>query len=513
MTTEKKIDAPSEDVKSNDDVLHLEDAPVKQGQEGEIIELTLEEKARVKVIIRKIDLRMLGILVMYIMNQLDRSNMPAARLKGFQRDLKMTDSEYSAVISILYVGYIFAQIPSNLLLNWCGRPSLYLPFWMAAWGAISALTGITHNFVGAFLCRMFLGFVESPLFPGALFVLSKWYTREEMAKRVTMLWMANFISNSLNGLISAGIMAGTQGLRGHPGWRWLFWIDGAMTVFLAICMAFIIPDFPHNDKWLKASDRALAQKRLALETGEVDEDANMPLLTTLRLVVTDVKIWLFVLSVFGQLVAQSFQQFFPTIVATLGYGSTDSLLLTCPPWVFAGIVAYLNAYASDRRGRRFEHLLAPYVVTLVGFIIAATTHSNAPRYVSMFFMCTANAGYVLNYPWLSAVIPRPPAKRAVALAFVNSLGNLGTVAGSFVFPTMWAPNYVQTWTIMCCSLVFGMAMLIILRLHLASLNKKMDRGSYVDENGRMQFANPTSEALGGSERVAEGNVNAWRYQL
>jgi hypothetical protein len=46
----------------------------------------------------------------------------------------MTDSQYSTCISILYVGYIFAQIPSNFLLNWCGRPSLYLPLWMAAWG-------------------------------------------------------------------------------------------------------------------------------------------------------------------------------------------------------------------------------------------------------------------------------------------------------------------------------------------------------------------------------------------
>jgi hypothetical protein len=41
--------------------------------------------------------------------------------------------------------------------------------------------------------------------------------------------MANFISNSLNGLISAGILAGTNGKLGHAGWRWLFWIDGAMS--------------------------------------------------------------------------------------------------------------------------------------------------------------------------------------------------------------------------------------------------------------------------------------------
>ncbi|WWD22565.1 hypothetical protein CI109_107058 [Kwoniella shandongensis] len=508
----KAIPISEPDIKPNDEVFHLEDVPTKPG-DGGIVVLTAEEKARVKHLVRRIDLRMLGIVLMYIMNQLDRSNMPAARLKGFQKDLKMTDSEYSAVISILYVGYIFAQVPSNLLLNYCGRPSLYLPFWMVCWGIVSACTGICTSFAGAFVCRLVLGWVESPLFPGAIFVLSKWYTRKELAKRVTMLWMANFISNALNGLISAGILAGTDGLRGHPGWRWLFWIDGAMTIFLALCMVFIIPDFPHNDRWLSFSDRALAQKRLALETGEADEDSDMSLLTTLKLVVTDIKCWLVLLSVFGQLIAQSFQQFFPTIVATLGYGSTDSLLLTCPPWVFAGIVAYVNAYYSDKRGRRFEHLIGPYFIALIGFIIAATTTKPGPRYVSMFLMCTVNAGYLLNYPWLSAIIPRPPAKRAVAIAFVNSLGNLATVAGSFIFPTKWAPRYYQTWAVMCVAIAFAVTMALSLRLHLVRLNKKMDQGSYIDENGRMQVAALTNEALSGSQRVAEGNVTVWRYQL
>jgi hypothetical protein len=57
----------------------------------------------------------------------------------------------------------------------------------------------------------------------------------------------------------------------------------------------------------------------------------------------------------------------------LGYNSTITLLLTAPPWVFAGIVAYCNAYVSDVRQRRFEHLAAPYVLAIVGFIMAATT--------------------------------------------------------------------------------------------------------------------------------------------
>lgn len=68
-----------------------------------------------------------------------------------------------------------------------------------------------------------------------------------------------------------------------------------------------------------------------------------------------------------------------SVVATLGYNSTNTLLLTAPPWVFAGIVAFINAYISDKRQRRFEHLVWPYAAAIVGFIIAATTSRSIHR--------------------------------------------------------------------------------------------------------------------------------------
>jgi len=39
----------------------------------------------------------------------------------------MTDSQYETCVSILFVGYILMQIPSNLFLNKVGKPALYLP--------------------------------------------------------------------------------------------------------------------------------------------------------------------------------------------------------------------------------------------------------------------------------------------------------------------------------------------------------------------------------------------------
>jgi hypothetical protein len=65
------------------------------------------------------------------------------------------------------------QVPSNLLLNYAGRPSWYLGFFTVAWGLVSALTSQVKNYGGIVACRFILGIVEAPFFAGVLFYLSK----------------------------------------------------------------------------------------------------------------------------------------------------------------------------------------------------------------------------------------------------------------------------------------------------------------------------------------------------
>ena len=70
---------------------------------------------------RKIDLRILPMVVLiYILNYLDRNNIASARLGGLEEDLGLVGSQYQTCISILFVGYILMQIPANMFLNKLG---------------------------------------------------------------------------------------------------------------------------------------------------------------------------------------------------------------------------------------------------------------------------------------------------------------------------------------------------------------------------------------------------------
>lgn len=186
--------------------------------------MTPEHRAAVeKSLKRKLDTRCALFVLIYIMNYLDRNNIAAARLKGLQTDLKLDDTQYATCLSILYVGYILMQVPSNMLINRIARPSLYLSAVMTLWGLISTLSGIANGFAGMVTIRFFLGFVEAAFLPGALLILSKWYTRRELTTRNAILFCGNLISNAFSALIGAGVLSNMQGVLGHAAWRWLFW--------------------------------------------------------------------------------------------------------------------------------------------------------------------------------------------------------------------------------------------------------------------------------------------------
>lgn len=177
-----------------------------------------------RALVRKIDLRLLPpVIIIYIMNYLDRNNIATARIAGkvnLQEDLGLSTDQYLLSVSILFVGYILMQVPSNLFLNKIGKPAIYLPTCMIIWGAISAATAGVHSFGGLVAIRFFLGISEAAFFPGAIFFLSCWYTRKELAFRTAVLYSGSLISGAFAGLIAAGITNGMDGKAGISAWRW-----------------------------------------------------------------------------------------------------------------------------------------------------------------------------------------------------------------------------------------------------------------------------------------------------
>ncbi|KAK7688861.1 hypothetical protein QCA50_007550 [Cerrena zonata] len=449
--------------------------------------LLLEDRERAeKRLVRLLDMRLLPtIILIFLMNYIDRNAITAARIEGLQSDLRLTDEQYSTVLAVLFATYIPAQIPSNIILNRISRPSYYIPGCAILWGLISALTGFTKDYSGIIATRLFLGVPEAAFYPGAIYLLSCWYTRKELAFRSAILYGGLLLSNGLGSLIAAGILSGMEGVRGIRAWRWLFYIEGSITIcvgFLAIDdFSWALPDYPHNTRWLTPAQRRLAQIRLSDDAGEADEDlGHESVFIGLIQALKDTKVHIFILISCAELLGMSFQNFFPTLTSTLGFNTMISLLLAAPPWILATVVSCLNAWHADRTGERFFHISTWWLVVILGFIIATSTMSVAGRYVAMFFMASGFSGFAITLVWLSNTVPRPPAKRSAAIALVNGLGNLGNLIGSYAWKSTWGPDYHPSMFIGIGSLAFAWVLALIMRYILVKENQDLDRRDLMD---------------------------------
>ncbi|EPT00465.1 hypothetical protein FOMPIDRAFT_1036789 [Fomitopsis schrenkii] len=426
-------------------------------------------------LVRVLDSRLMPtIIVIFLMNYIDRVAITSAKLQGLTQDLNLTNIQYNTVIAVLYATYVPAQIPSNMILNRISRPHYYIPCCVMVWGLVSALTGVTRDYTGIIICRIFIGLPEAAFYPGAMYLLSRWYTRKELAFRGAIIYGGLLISNAFGSLIAAGILSGMQGKMGIAAWRWLFYIEGSVTICVGLVSMLLLPDYPHNTRWLSPAQRRLAQVRLAEDAGEADEDGkHETAFTGFLMAIKDPKVPIFMVMCCSQLLGLSFVNFFPTIVDTMGYSTTITLLLCVPPWILATITCATNAWHADRTGERYFHLCVPWWGVIVGYIIGVTTMTTAGRYISMFLMASGYAGFALTAVWVSNAIPRPPAKRSAAIGLVNGFGNLGNLIGSYTWEEQWGPQYHQSMYIGIAALAFASFLSFVIRAMLIRQNKQL----------------------------------------
>ncbi|KAI5358031.1 Putative major facilitator superfamily, MFS transporter superfamily [Septoria linicola] len=248
------LDEKIEDEKLDD--IHLEErgpppAMEEKAYEGyynfaPIAALNLPDwRATEKKLVRTLDYTLLPTLwILYLNNYLDWTNIAQARLNTIEEDLGMGPEDYNIAVSVLTVGYMLAQLPSNLLLTRV-RPGIYLPATVMVWSAVSASTAAATNPQTLFVIRFFLGITEAPLFPGAVYLMSCWYTRKELALRTAILYSGLVLAQALSGILAAGIFE-MDGVQGLSEWQWLFILEALMFVVCGVGAFWTLPDYPHS---------------------------------------------------------------------------------------------------------------------------------------------------------------------------------------------------------------------------------------------------------------------------
>ncbi len=234
-----------------------------------------------------------------------------------------------------------------------------------------------------------------------------------------------------------------------------------------------MPDYPSTSKrFLDEEESLLACNRLAVDGIAMAQGAGTEQIShwdAFKMTVNDWRVWaqclLFVL-VTG---AQTMQYFIPTLVETFGWtgyvGQCESvpfyfrisyvILISGLTFLTASVDHTIPAYAAalvyvvvccllaDKYKTKWPFICALATIGCVLFIAVTTSTNNVVQYVlTIFAFGTIYGCSPLVKTWVSDVIPQPAAKRAVAIALINSIGNASSIYSTWLWPKEHAPRYI-----------------------------------------------------------------------
>ncbi|CAH7665799.1 major facilitator superfamily domain-containing protein [Phakopsora pachyrhizi] len=429
----------------------LEDFKSYRYTVGELQKTYHEGGIEEKRLVRKIDKHILTCICgLYFLNYLDRSNIGNAKVGGMEEGLGLTSTQYSVSLLIFAIGYLLAEIPSNMVLTRI-RPSIYLPMMTMAWGFVAAMISLVNSASGLIAARFVLGFVESGFFPGILYYLSSWYRKRELAKRIALIYVGGILSGAFGGLIAGALISVLNGARNIAGWRWLFIIEGSATMLASLVVVWFLPDFPSSTSWLPPEERELARFRKTFDRPnlrDAEPESKLTHKEALLSVLKDPRSYLFTLIYTMIQGATTITYFIPTITLSMGFVGSDAQFMTIPFYVVAALFAVAVAFMADKAQNRPLFIIGPLSLAAFSYFICAFTQNHVARYMFLCLGFSAVYGALpVSLAWLSETIDYPDEKRAIAQAFVNMIANLALLYGSFLWPSSSSPGY---------SLGFGM---------------------------------------------------------
>ncbi|KAK3064988.1 hypothetical protein LTS18_014874 [Coniosporium uncinatum] len=445
-----------------------------------------------KKILHKVDKHLIPICgVMYCVSLLDRTNLSNASIAGMTRALRLNiQPRYSIISLVFFITYVLCQPPATILTRKIG-PRIFLGSITLAWGAVMIGFGFVPSWEPLVGLRMILGILEAGFFPGVVYLLSTWYRRYEMGKRYATFYLIGSLASAFGGILAFGLMQ-MEGVAGLGGWRWIFIIEGVLTVVVAGFGFIFLVSFPDNST--SRSVRFLTPDELRWVIARVDADRGDATVEPFNLKKwlsggADWKIWCYAI-IFGSVttVAYALAYFLPQILnAGMGFSTGTSQCLIAPPYVFAAFNMIFTGWAGDRWHQRGAAVVFNAVMCIIGLALMGFHTNNAVRYFGVFL---ATAGANTNVPVVmtyQANNIRGQWKRAFCSATLVGMGGVGGIVGSTVFRAQDAPTYVPGLSVAIGSQVIILFLVGVLTLEFVRQNQKADRGEKVLEQGNADF--------------------------
>ena len=358
--------------------------------------------------------------ITYSLAYLDRANFGFGTAGGMAKDLHITPAISSLLSSLFFLGYFFFQVPGTHYA--ATKSAKKLIFWsLILWGVCAMATGMTKNVNFLIVIRFMLGVVESAVMPSMIILLSRWFTKTERSKANTFLILGNPVT-----ILWMSILSGY--LVNSLGWRWMFILEGVPAIIWAFFWWNLVNDKPKDAKWLSQKEKDALETSLQKEQKDIRAVKNYWQAFKSKAVIL-----LCLQYAFWSIGVYGFVMWLPTIIKGAPHMSiVETGWLSAVPYLFAIIAMLVASYFSDKTLNR-KIFVWPFL--LIGAVAFYGSYLVGTTNFWLSFSLLVIAGTVMYAPYgpFFAIMPEilPSNVTAGAIALINSLGALGSFAGSY----------------------------------------------------------------------------------
>ncbi|KAL2871157.1 putative MFS transporter [Aspergillus lucknowensis] len=398
--------------------------------------------AEEKPLIRKIDWKVtIWAALAFFALDLDRSNISQANTDNFLEDMGMNTNDYNLGQTLFKTAFLLAELPSQLI-----------PAQMCLWSIASAAQFWLNSRASFLALRVIIGVLQGGFIPDVILYLSYFFKSDELPLRLAIFWTANRLTDVISPLIAYGVLH-MRGTHGRAGWRWLFLIEGLITLIIGVWSIFQMAPSPTQTKawwrpkgWFSDHEEKIMVNRILRDDPSKGDMHNRQAITPKLLwkSLCDYDLWpIYAIGVTFGIPPSPSDQYLTLTLRGLGFDTFNSNLLSIPAQIGTTINMLLLTYISVKINQRAYLGLFVQFWFLPCLIALAVLPESTPRWGS-FALVTVILSYPSPHPmqvgWCSSN-SNTVRTRTVSAALYNMMVQVQAIIASNIYRDDDKPLY------------------------------------------------------------------------
>ncbi|KAF2113116.1 major facilitator superfamily domain-containing protein [Lophiotrema nucula] len=458
-------------------------------------------------LIRKIDLRiMFFACVMFMALELDRSNIQQANTDNFLKDLGLNTNDYNMGNTVFKLAFLCAELPSQLVSKWIG-PDRWIPAQMTLWSIVATSQFWLSGRSSFLATRALLGLLQGGFIPDVILYLSYFYKHHELSLRLGFFWTGMYIADIVAAFLAYGLLH-MRGVHGQEGWRWLFLIEGLITLIVGLVAFVAMPPGPcQTANWSRGKKGWFSEREEEIIVNRVIRDDpskgtmhNRQPVTPKLLwkSLTDYDLWpLYILGLLFQIPQTPPQQYLTLSLRGLGFDTFQSNLLAIP-WTVIHIVTMLAlTYSAEIFNELTLHAMFGQLWALPMLIwLVVTNTAKADKWI-VWTVITLLLSYPSAHPiqvgWNSRN-SNTVRSRTVSAACYNMFVQASGIISSNIYRKDDAPLYKRGNKALLAINIANLFVYVLTKAYYVWRNKSRDRKwNALSEEQKLEYLETTTD--------------------